>query len=128
MFLVEIVTLLALLQFFGFGIMVGRARGKYGVNAPAVTGHENFERVHRVQMNTLELLVMFLPALWIAANYASPAIVSGLGCLYLAGRLVYFQAYTSNPAKRGPGFGLSVLPIMILIVIGLLGAISAAIA
>ena len=128
MFLVEIVTLLALLQFFGFGIMVGQARGKYGVNAPAVTGNENFERVYRVQMNTLELLVMFVPALWIAAQYASPAVVSGLGCLYLVGRLVYYQAYTTNPAKRGPGFGLSFFPIVILILIGFVGAIRAAIA
>lgn len=127
MFLVEIVTLLALLQFFGFGLMVGRARGKYGVNAPAVTGSEEFERVYRVQMNTLELLVMFVPALWIAAQYVSPAIASGLGCLYLVGRLFYFQAYTTNPAKRGPGFGLSVFPILILIGIGLVGAIHAAI-
>jgi len=126
MFLVEIVTLLALAQFFVFGLLVGRARGKYGVKAPAVSGEENFERVYRVQMNTLEMLVMFLPALWIASHYVSPAVVSGLGCLYLVGRLVYYQAYTSDPAKRGAGFALSALPILALIAIGLVGAIGAA--
>lgn len=126
MFLVEIVTLLALLQYFVFGFLVGRARGKYGVKAPAVTGDENFERVYRVQMNTLEVLVMFLPALWIAAHYVSPVVASGLGCIYLVGRLLYYQAYTSNPGKRGAGFILSALPTLILIAIGLVGAIRAA--
>jgi len=97
------------------------------VKAPAVSGDENFERVYRVQMNTLELLIMFLPALWIAAKYSSPVIAGGLGCVYLVGRLLYYQAYTANPGKRGAGFALSIFPTLILIFIGLVGAIGAAI-
>ena len=76
---VEIVTALALLQYLVFGVLVGQARGKYGVRAPAVSGHEQFERVYRVQMNTLEVLIIFLPALWLAARYWSPLLVAGIG-------------------------------------------------
>ena len=69
MLFVELVTVLALLQYLVFGLLVAQARGKYGVQAPATTGHELFERVYRVQMNTLEMMVMFIPALWLASRY-----------------------------------------------------------
>ena len=107
MVLVEIVTVLALLQFVVFGALVGRARGKYGISAPAVSGHEMFERYYRVQMNTLELLVVFVPSLWLAARYWSPLVVAAIGAIYLVGRVLYFRAYVSEPAKRGIGFVMS---------------------
>lgn len=122
--LVQVVTLLAVLQFVGFGVLVGRARGKYGVNAPAVTGNENFERAYRVQMNTMEMLVVFLPSLWIAAQYVPSVVASGIGAVYLVGRFLYYKAYTSDPTKRGLGFVLSLLPSVVLIAIGLVGAIA----
>ena len=123
MVLVEIVTLLALLQYLVFGALVGRARGRYGVKAPAVTGHEAFERYYRVQMNTLELLVGFLPALWIAARYWSPLVVSGIGAIYLIGRVFYLRAYVRDPASRELGFSLSLGPVVVLLVAGLVGAV-----
>ncbi len=124
--LVDIVALLALLQFFVFAGLVGRARGKYGVQAPAVTGHEMFERAYRVQMNTLELLVLFLPALYIAAQYWPASYVAGCGAVFLVGRVLYQQAYMSEPGKRGPGFLLSIAPCLALIGAGLVGAVLAA--
>ena len=121
---VHIVALLAVLQFFVFGILVGRARAKYGIKAPATSGNEEFERAFRVHMNTLEQLVGFLPALLIAGIYWPDAVVAGIGVVYLVGRFVYRRSYLADPAKRGPGFGLTVLPTFVLLAAGLLGAIT----
>lgn len=105
-YLPDLVTLLAIAVFFGCGFAVGRARGLYKIAAPATTGHPDFERVFRVQMNTLESLAMFLPALWIAARYSDPRLVGGIGLLWVAARIWFAIAYASDATKRGPGFGL----------------------
>jgi glutathione S-transferase len=110
-----LVTVLALLQFLYFGIQVGRARGRYGVAAPATTGNEHFERHFRVQMNTLELLVMFLPALWLFGSYVSPIWGAALGAVFIVGRGIYAQTYVSDPKKRSLGFALSMLPTLALL-------------
>jgi len=123
MILVEIVTVLALLQYLTFAALVGRARVKYGVKAPATSGHEVFERFYRVQMNTLELLVAFLPAMWLAARYWSPTLVSGIGAIYLVGRFVYFRAYTRQPSSRSLGFNLSLGPTILMLLVALVGAV-----
>ncbi len=120
---VHIIALLAIVQFIYFGILVGQARGKYGIKAPAMTGNEHFERAARVQMNTLEQLVCFIPALLIAAVYWPPVYVAGVGVVYLAGRMIYQQAYVADPAKRGLGFLLTFLPTLLLALAGLLGAV-----
>ena len=120
---IELITVLALLQFLYFGILVGRARTRYGVRAPAVTGDETFERYYRVQMNTLELLVLFLPALWMASNHIAPLWIAALGTLYLVGRFVYLRAYVQAPEKRSLGFGLSALPILALLGVDLVGSL-----
>lgn len=123
---VDLVALLAIAQLIFFAVLVGRARGKYGVKAPATVGHEAFERAYRVQMNTLELMVCFLPALYIAAKYWSPQWVAGIGAVYLVGRIVYWLSYTRNPATRGPGFLLSMLPTLALLIAGLVAIARAA--
>lgn len=123
---VELVTALALAQYLVFSSLVGRARGQYNIQAPAITGHEMFERFYRVQMNTLELLVVFLPALWLAARHASPIWMAGLGSIYLVGRLVYLRAYIQHPPSRGLGFLLSFLPVVMLLAMGMMGAAGAA--
>ena len=120
---VALVGLLALLQYLVFGMLVGRARVKYGVKAPAVTGHEVFERYFRVQQNTLELLVVFLPALWLFAIYVSAGWAAILGATYLVGRVLYFRGYVADPAKREIGFGLSFLPILGLVIGALIGVL-----
>ena len=119
---VQIVLALALLQFIYFGLAVGRARGIYKCPAPATTGNEIFERYFRVQMNTLEQLVVFVPALLLFATKVDPRWAAGLGAVYLVGRVLYFTAYVRDPAKRGPGFGLTFLPNLVLVVGGLIGA------
>src|SRR5271155_4864250 len=86
---VDIVTALALLQFVIFGFKVGQARGRYGVKAPAVTGNETFERHFRVQQNTLEQLIVFLPGLYLFSHYYSPLFAAALGVIYLIGREIY---------------------------------------
>jgi uncharacterized MAPEG superfamily protein len=124
MALVELITVLALLQFLYFGILVGQARERLGVKAPAITGNEVFERYLRVQMNTLELLILFLPALWLAVAHLDARWLALLGALYLIGRFVYLRAYIAQPSKRSLGFGLSALPILILLTTDLIGSVT----
>jgi len=126
MALVHLVIVLALLQFFAFGAAVGKARATYGVAAPATSGNDMFERYYRVQMNTLELLVMLIPALWLFGRELSPAAAAGLGALYLIGRLVYFVSYVKDPKTRSLGFALSSGPIVLLLLGALFGAARAA--
>ncbi|MBB5206142.1 hypothetical protein HNQ51_003485 [Inhella inkyongensis] len=120
---VDVVAMLALLQYLVFGSLVGKARGRYGVKAPAVTGAEGFERVYRVQMNTLELLVPLLPALYGAARYWPQAYVAAAGGVYLVGRVLYYRAYVSEPSSRGLGFVLSIAPVMTLVIATLVPAL-----
>ena len=123
--LIDLIALLALLQFFVFGALVGRARGRYGVKAPAVTGHEMFERAYRVQMNTLEPLVIFLPVLYLSARYWAPLPAAIGGAVYLVGRAVYQQAYMADPARRSLGFALSAGPCVVLMAAAGIGAVRA---
>ena len=120
---VELITILALLQAVFFAARVGKARVDYGIKAPAVTGHEMFERYYRVQMNTLEQLVLFLPALWLGAMHVDPRLAATIGSIYLVGRAVYYRAYIADPAKRSLGFSLSLLPSAALLVAALVSVV-----
>lgn len=120
---VDLVAVLAIIQFIFFGVLVGRARGRYGVKAPATSGHEMFERANRVHINTLELLVAFLPALFIAAHYWPQPYVAGAGAVYLLGRMIYWRSYNARPAGRGVGFALSMVPVLALLIAALIGII-----
>ena len=125
--LVHLVIGLALAQFLFFCFAEGKARGTYKVSAPATTGNEMFERYFRVQMNTLELLVIFLPSIVLAGQYFGAYIAAGLGLIYLIGRMIYFVSYVKDPKSRSMGYGLSALPVMVLLVGAIIGAIRAAI-
>lgn len=118
-----IVGVLALIQFSVFGILVGRARGKYNVPAPAVTGDPIFERYFRVQQNTAEQLILFLPALFLASHLWNPVYAAGLGIFYLAGRLLYLRSYISEPNSRVAGFALTFLPSVIMLIASLINAV-----
>jgi glutathione S-transferase len=120
---VELVAVLAVLQFFAFGALTGRARSQSGLKAPAMTGHEGFERMYRVQMNTLEMLIAFLPVLFLAAKYWPAPWMAGIGAVYLIGRHLYWRAYVTDPAKRGLGFMLTMLPTLLLLIMALLGIV-----
>lgn len=120
---IDLVASLAVLQFIGFGMLVAAARTRYKVHAPATSGHPQFERMYRVQMNTLELLACLLPALYMAGHYWPTTYVAAAGAVYLVGRLVYLRAYTRDPASRTLGFGLSIFPILALLGATLLGVV-----
>jgi glutathione S-transferase len=124
---VHIVIGLALVEFCYFGLRVSWARGKYNVPAPAMTGNEVFERYFRVQMNTLELLVIFVPSIILFGAYVSAYIAAALGFIYLIGRLIYFTSYVKDPKTRSLGYGLSALPVIVLVAGGIIGAIRAAV-
>ena len=118
-----IVIIIAVFEYMTFAFLVGKARARYGVKAPATTGHEVFERYFRVQQNTLETLVAFIPGISLFALFVDPNWAAWIGLVYVVGRLLYFRAYVADPAKRGPGFGLSLLSIATLLVGGLIGAV-----
>ena len=112
---VALVTVLALLEFQWFGLMVARARTQFGIKAPATTGNEVFERYFRVQMNTLEQLVMFLPSLWIFAHFVSPIWAAALGAVFVIGRAIYAASYIRDPKTRSLGFALTALPTLLML-------------
>lgn len=123
--MVTAVIALALLEYMIFATLVGRAREKYGVAAPAITGHEMFERYYRVQMNTLEQLIVFVPAMWMFGQFVSEPWAAGLGIVFIIGRAIYLHGYVADPKQRGMGFGLSFLPTAALLIGGLIGALLA---
>ena len=116
-----LVTLLAVMVYFYSSILVSRARGKFGVKLPAISGHPDFERVFRAQMNTLEWLPIFLPSLWLFAIYIGDVAAAILGAIWVIGRIVYFLGYRQAVAKRSPGFLIQALAATVLWV-GALGA------
>jgi uncharacterized membrane protein YecN with MAPEG domain len=120
---VALVTLLLLFQYLTFMMLCGMARGKSGVQAPATTGDELFERALRVQVNTLEQLVITLPAMWISAMYYRPLLAAGLGLVFFLGRLLYRTGYMKDPAKRGPGMMIGFLANVALLLTALWGAV-----
>ncbi len=120
---VELVMLLAVLEFLVFGYAVGSARTRYNVPAPAMAGHPVFERYFRVQMNTLEQLMVFLPSIWLFARYVNAWAAVALGVLFIIGRALYFRGYVQAPQSRHAGFVLSAIPNVTLLVGALIGVI-----
>ncbi|MCF8150525.1 MAG: MAPEG family protein [Burkholderiaceae bacterium] len=107
--LASLVTLLVVLLMFVTGINVALARGRYGVRAPAVTGHDMFERAFRIQMNTLENAALMLPALWLYAGFIDDLGAGAMGGIWLAARVWYGVAYQKSPSSRGGGFSVALL-------------------
>ena len=122
---VFVVILVALIGYLGLAGMVGRARVAHGVRAPAMTGHPDFERVNRIHQNTLENLIVFIPAVWIFGMYLSPLWAAALGVAFILARVVYAVGYLRSAEKRGPGAGLTGLVNVALIIGGLVGLVRA---
>ena len=117
--LTALITVLALLMYFVVTINVGRARAKYGVPVPQTTGNEDFERVLRVQQNTLEQLIFFLPIFWIFSYFVNNEIGAVFGAIWVLGRIIYAWGYYQAAEKRGPGFAISSLCGIVLMLWGL---------
>jgi glutathione S-transferase len=116
-----IITCLAVAFYFFTSTQVARARVRLGVKLPAITGNPEFERVLRVQMNTLEWMPIFLPSLWLFAIYLSDPFAAALGVVWIIGRILYFTGYSKAVEKRGFGFGIQALA-CIALWLGALGA------
>ncbi len=118
-----LVTCLAILFYFFTSVRVARARAAYGVKAPAISGNPDFERVFRVQMNTLEWMPIFLPSLWLFAIYVSDPGAALVGLVWIAGRILYMTGYSQAAERRGRGFGIQALAAGVLL-LGSLGTIA----
>src|ERR1700720_2473872 len=117
-----LVTCLAILFYFFATIQVSKARVAFGIKVPATSGNPDFERVFRVQMNTLEWMPIFLPSLWLFAIYISDPVAAAIGFVWIAGRILYLTGYSQAAEKRGRGFGIQALAAGVLW-LGALGAI-----
>jgi len=120
---IAVVTVLALLQVFSFAFLVGKQRVKHGVKAPAISGEAEFERAFRVHQNSVEQLVIFIPALWLFGYYVHSLIGAGIGLIFIVARFVYRGSYLNNPESRTAGFGIGALSMMVLLLGGLVGAV-----
>src|SRR5437764_13153398 len=118
-----LVSALALLLYVAVFVTAGRARARYNIKAPAVTGAPEFERAFRVQQNTLEQLVWFIPSLWLFALYASPLWAGIIGIVWIAARAYYALSYYRDPETRGPGFVIGFASAAVLLVGALIGII-----
>ena len=118
-----VVTSLALLQPLYFAFQVGKARAKHGVSAPAMSGPDEFLREYRVHMNTVENLIVFIPALWMFGYYIGPLWAAGIGLVYVVSRFMYRGAYVGDPASRGMAFSIGFFCIVVLILGTVVGAV-----
>ena len=109
-----LVTCLAIAFYFFTSIQVSKARVAFGIKVPAISGNPDFERVFRVQMNTLEWMPIFLPSLWLFAIYISDAVAAVLGLVWIAGRILYIVSYSKAANKRGPGFAIQASATVVL--------------
>jgi len=123
--LTEIITILSVLTLFYTSIPVGRARGKHGIKAPSMTGHEEMDRAVRVHMNSLEQFALYMPLLWVATLTFTLVgwLPAAMGAVWIVGRLVYMQAYLADPAKRSAGFGMTLLATAALLVLSVIGVV-----
>ena len=106
---ISLITLLTLVLMFATGVIVAQARGKYQIKAPAIGGHPIFERAYRVQMNTLEQVLLFLPALWLAHGYGYTNVAAIIGAIWLLARVGYVITYLRDPNQRGLPFSIGIL-------------------
>ena len=119
-----VVTLLAVIIYFWIGLRVAQARAQFGVKPPATTGNPDFERAFRIQMNTLEWMPIFLPAMWLAAIYVSDIGAALLGVVWIAGRVLYMRGYAQAAEKRETGFFVQAIAAGLLWLAALIGVLA----
>src|ERR1019366_7696697 len=99
-------------------------RRRTGVVAPAMAGPRELEYALRVQGNTVEQFVVFLPALWLAALYFLGWAPPMIGLVWCVGRIVYAFVY-GDAKQRFPGFALTIFPTLILVILAIIGIVQA---
>lgn len=119
----EVVTLLAVIEYMVLGLAVGQARGRYGVAAPATTGDPTFERYFRAHQNTLEMLIIFIPSLWVFAQWVSFWAAIILGLAYVVARIEYARGYVRASDQRSLGARISIAINAILLIGGFIAAL-----
>jgi len=124
MYLVALMIVVALVEYFILGLLVGQARVKHNVPAPATSGDPIFERYFRVHQNTMEQLVVFVPAMLIFATYVHPLVAAILGLLFVIARPIYAMGYIKDPAKRASGAAITFTVNAILLLGGLVGIVA----
>ena len=107
-------TLAVLAVYLWVSINAGRARATYNVSAPSMDGPLAFQSAQRVQANTVEQLVLLLPALWLCAVFLGDRWAAAGGALWVVGRVIYALAYYRDPQQRSTGFGINVTAIVAL--------------
>ena len=120
--LVLLVVGLALLEYLAFGLLTGKARAQHGVEAPAIVGHPDFERKYRVQQNTLEQLIIFVPSILLFQHFWNPNFAALLGLIFIVGRILYYRGYVGDPSKRAFGFVIGFVAQAVLLLGAILGA------
>lgn len=115
------VTMLNVFLLFTVSLCVGKARAKYGIKVPATTGNVDFERVFRAQMNTVESTMVFLPSLWLFANYISPLYAGVIGLVWIVARIFFVINYIRAASARAIPFGISFVCSFTLAVGALIG-------
>jgi glutathione S-transferase len=118
-----LVTILSILVYFGADLRVGKARGTYGIKAPAISGDPAFDRIFRAHQNMLEWMPIYLPALWLFAVYVSDRGAAIVGLVWIAGRILYLVSYAQAAEKRGTGFGVQAMACGVLVVGSLIGIV-----
>lgn len=109
-----LVTCLSIALYFFTSLRVSKARAAFGIKPPAISGDPGFERVFRVQMNTLEWMPIFLPSVWLFAIYVSDPIAALIGLVWIVGRILYMTGYSQAPEKRRRGFGIQATAAVVL--------------
>ena len=123
--LTALALVVALFIYFSLSVNVGRARAKWGVPAPQSSGHPEFDKRYRVQMNTLEQLALFVPGVFLCAPVQGDLFTAVLAGIWCVGRILFALGYYNDPAKRGPGFAMTLIPSLMMIIAGAKGAVFA---
>jgi uncharacterized membrane protein YecN with MAPEG domain len=121
----ELVILVALAVYLGTAVHCARMRARYRVLAPATAGHPAYERAFRIQQNTLEQMVVFVPAVWLFSMLVNPLVGAVLGAIWILGRVVYAVSYARAPERRGPGFIIAFVVLVVLVAGALVQALGA---
>lgn len=124
--LAGLVTLFTLFVYIWMAMQVGKARTKHGIKAPAHSGPEDFNRVMRAYENTLEMMVLFFPALWLFAVTLSDFWAGIVGVFFPIGRIIYARGYYQAGDKRGFGFNIGFGATIVLLIGATIGLLHAA--